>query len=62
MVSSTKLVTDFNENVWGPLLDKTDEMDPTINIEQPTLFRELKSELFMTFYQNIFSPKFHTFL
>ena len=55
-------MTDFNENVWGPLLDKTDEMDPTINIEQPTLFRELKSELFMTFYPNIFSPKFHTFL
>ena len=41
MVSSTKLVTDFNENVWGPLLDKTDEMDPTINVEQPTTFREL---------------------
>ena len=35
MVSSTKLLTDFNENLWGPLLDKTDEMDPNINVEQP---------------------------
>ena len=41
MVSSTKLLTDLNENVWGPLLDKVDEMDPTINVDQPATFREL---------------------
>ena len=41
MVSSTKLLTDFNENIWSPLLDKVDEMNPTINNEHPPTGREL---------------------
>ena len=41
MVSSTKLLTDFNENIWSPLLDKVDEMNPTTNNEQPTTVRKL---------------------
>ena len=40
MVSSTKLLTDLNENIWSPMSGKIDEMDPTINVEQSKTRRE----------------------